>query len=186
MIRLIVFLGNPGTEYAQTRHNVAWQVADELGMQDNQTKFRARFDTLTIETVRVLGLKPLIFMNRSGKSVAEARNFYKVTPEELLVIHDDLELEFGTIGLKKGGGLGGHNGLRSIEKSLGTREFYRLRIGISHPRQGRIDKYVLGLFTDRERMDLQPILQKAADTVRYCLREGMEKAVVENGKIRVL
>jgi PTH1 family peptidyl-tRNA hydrolase len=155
-------------------------------MQDNQTKFRARVDTLSIETVRVLGLKPLIFMNRSGQSVAEARNFYKYTPEELLVIHDDLELEFGTIGLKKGGGLGGHNGLRSLVKSLGTREFYRLRIGISRPRHGRVDKYVLGSFTNKERMDLQPILQKAADIVRVCLKEGMEKAVMQNAKVRVL
>lgn len=134
-ISLIVGLGNPGNEYTTTRHNVGWWFLDEFAKQNNinlkaETKFKGLYakggnDVHLIE--------PTTFMNRSGSSVVAITNFFKISPEQILVVHDDLDLPPGTIKLKIGGGHGGHNGLRSIISNIGSNEFLRIRIGIGHP-----------------------------------------------------
>jgi peptidyl-tRNA hydrolase, PTH1 family len=136
-VYLIAALGNPGSQYQYHRHNVGFMVGEELRRRHGLPSLRSRFKGLTGEgTVagqRVVLLLPTTFMNLSGTSVVEAVRWYKTPVEELLVIHDEVELPFGDVRLKEGGGLGGHNGLRSIEQSLGSREFWRLRVGVGRP-----------------------------------------------------
>ncbi len=162
MVRLAVFLGNPGPEYARTRHNVAWMLADRLFFSDSviwQRKFKGMFGSTA---GGLLLLKPETFMNRSGESVAACAQFYRIAPDELLVVHDDIELPFGTALARAGGGLGGHNGLRDIDRALGSREFLRFRIGISRPTRGEVASYVLSRFTPEEERALPLFLERAA------------------------
>jgi PTH1 family peptidyl-tRNA hydrolase len=158
MVKLIVFLGNPGKMYGKTRHNAGWLLADQtyptIGWQQ---KFHA--ETATAGTLRLL--KPQTYMNESGISVRACCDFFQIKPEEVLVVHDDLELPFGTIRLQEGGGLQGHNGLRSIKTHLGSDGFLRLRIGIGRPPRGDIATYVLTPFTKEEEPVFPLILEKA-------------------------
>lgn len=145
-ISLIVGLGNPGTEYTTTRHNVGWWLLDELVSQKNitfknESKFKGKY-TKTTDGIHLV--EPNTFMNRSGESVAAIAKFYKIPSEQILVVHDELDLPPGTIRLKIGGGHGGHNGLRSIISSIGNNNFLRLRIGIGHPgHRDLVHSYVL-------------------------------------------
>ena len=131
--RLVVGLGTPGREYAGHRHNVGFRVAERLagavGIPLGQSRFQGRFGQGDVGRTRVLLLLPETFMNVSGEAVSAAARFYKVAPEDLLVVHDELDLSFGRLQLKKGGGTGGHNGLESIVEQLGTPDFARLRFG---------------------------------------------------------
>ena len=136
MIRLYAFLGNHGREYRNNRHNVGWLFLESLPFYGElrwERKFRGRFATRESPAGRIYILMPETFMNLSGDSAAELMRFYQILPEELLAIHDELELPFGVFGFKQGGGLGGHNGLRSLEARLGTRDYCRLRFGIGRP-----------------------------------------------------
>ena len=136
---LVAGLGNPGGGYARTRHNVGFLVADELARRHDgsfRSKFNGQLAEVRLDGLRLALLKPETYMNVSGKSVAAARKFFKVDPADLLVVHDDVDLVPGRLQARLGGGLAGHNGLRSIASSLGTQEFVRLRIGVGRPERG--------------------------------------------------
>ena len=132
-------LGNPGREYEKTRHNAGWMVVDELARRHDgsfRSKFSGRLAEVRIEGRRVALLQPETYMNVSGRSIGGAARFFKVAPEDLLVVHDDVDLEVGRLQARLGGGLAGHNGLRSIAQALGTQEFLRLRVGVGRPGRG--------------------------------------------------
>jgi PTH1 family peptidyl-tRNA hydrolase len=166
---LVVGLGNPGGEYAGNRHNVGFMVADVLAARDGgrfKSNRRARAGVVEghLGGKRVVLAEPSTYMNESGGPVASLREFFDVPADQVVVIHDELDLEFGVVGLKPGGGDNGHNGLRSITKSLGTNAYYRVRVGIGRP-PGRMDpaSYVLSDFGTIERRELGVHLEAAAD-----------------------
>ena len=170
---LICFLGNPGKQYEKTRHNAGWMVLPHLIFDTTpgfQGKFNGSYAKASLENRQVILLKPGTLMNNSGKSVAACMNFFKFSPEEILVVHDDLELEFGEVRLKTGGGLGGHNGLKSIVQSIGSRDFHRLRFGISRPSRGSVSSYVLSRFSPEEEIKLGTLLQTAAEMISHFIR----------------
>lgn len=162
-IRLIVGLGNPGAEYAQTRHNAGFWLVDQLA--GHRLVKEARFNGLAAK-VRIGGnevwlLEPQTFMNRSGQSVGALARFYKIAPEEVLVIHDELDLPPGAAKLKKGGSSGGHNGLKDITAALGTQDYWRLRIGIGHPRTLGLQQAVADFVLHRPRKEEQVLIDDA-------------------------
>ena len=165
---LVVALGNPGPEYQSHRHNVGFMVGEELRRRHGIPALRSRFKGLTAEGgiagKRVALLLPTTFMNLSGRSAAEAARWYKLPVERMLVIHDEVELAFGDVRLKEGQGLGGHNGLRSLEQSLGSRDFWRVRVGVGRPEAPNkpLIDHVLAPF-DEPREDVQALIGRAAD-----------------------
>jgi PTH1 family peptidyl-tRNA hydrolase len=177
---LVVGLGNPGREHERDRHNVGWMVADELARRMDgrwRAKFSGRLAEVRLDALRLALLKPETFMNDSGRSVAAATRFFKVEPESLLVVHDDVDLEPGRLQARTGGGLAGHNGLRSLAQALGTQEFLRLRIGVGRPGRGdprSVADYVLSPFELQE--DVGALVSRAADAVETVAREGVEAA----------
>jgi PTH1 family peptidyl-tRNA hydrolase len=176
-ISLVAALGNPGPQYAFSRHNIAWLMIEYLSFfpeLDWREKFKGEFARHRIGDEPVFFLKPWTYMNLSGRSLVELMNFYKLEPEQVLVIHDELELDFGVAGFKRGGGLGGHNGLRSTASCLGTRDFNRLRLGISRPSHSDITSYVLGPFSEDEEAVLPSYLEEAAKILETCLVEGFD------------
>jgi peptidyl-tRNA hydrolase, PTH1 family len=177
---LVAGLGNPGREYERTRHNVGWLVADELARRHGGS-FRGKFSGLLAETrlddLRLALLKPETYMNESGRSIGAARKFFKVGPGDLLVVHDDVDLEPGRLQARLGGGLAGHNGLRSIAQAIGTNDFLRLRIGVGRPGRGdrrSVADYVLGNFEPE--IDADALIERAADAVETIARDGLEEA----------
>jgi PTH1 family peptidyl-tRNA hydrolase len=190
MIRLYAFFGNHGREYTANRHNVAWQFLESLPFYPElgfERKFKGRFAAWDGPAGRLWFLMPETFMNASGDSVAELTRFFQIGVDELLVVHDELELPFGTFGFKLGGGLGGHNGLRSMEARFGTRDFRRLRFGIGRPAHTDVAGYVLSDFSRDEREALDcTIFPKAASAFDLCLREGFEAAFAIYQKFRAL
>ena len=177
---LVVGLGNPGREHERDRHNVGWMVADELARRMDgrwRAKFSGQLAEVRLDALRLALLKPETFMNDSGRSVASATRFFKVEPESLLVVHDDVDLEPGRLQARAGGGLAGHNGLRSLAQTLGTQEFLRLRIGVGRPGRGdprSVADYVLSPFELDE--DVGALVSRAADAVETVAREGVEAA----------
>jgi peptidyl-tRNA hydrolase, PTH1 family len=175
---LVVGLGNPGREYERTRHNVGWLVVDELGRRLDgrwREKFSGRLAEVRLDALRLALLKPETFMNDSGRSVAAAARFFKVEPESLLVVHDDVDLEAGRLQARAGGGLAGHNGLRSLAQALGTQDFLRLRIGVGRPGRGdprSVADYVLSPFGAED--DPGVLVSRGADAVEVLAREGVE------------
>ncbi|WP_425423801.1 aminoacyl-tRNA hydrolase [Spirillospora albida] len=178
---LVVGLGNPGPGYAGNRHNAGFMVLDELagraGARFKAHRARAEVVEGRLAGVRVVLAKPRSFMNESGGPVKGLRDFYKVPLERVVVVHDELDIPFGAVRLKVGGGDGGHNGLRSITKSLGSKEYPRVRFGVGRP-PGRMDAaaFVLKDFAAVERRDLPLELDRAADAVEVLLTEGLEPA----------
>jgi peptidyl-tRNA hydrolase, PTH1 family len=178
---LVVGLGNPGPRYVGNRHNVGFLVADELAdrMGGRFKAHRTGADVLEGRLVghRVALVKPRSFMNLSGGPVVGAARFFKVPPEQLVVVHDELDLPYGTVRLKLGGGENGHNGLRSITKSLGTRDYHRVRFGIGRP-PGRMDPadFVLHDFSATERKELAFSVDRCADAVEALVSMGLEAA----------
>jgi len=178
---LIIGLGNPGPEYASNRHNAGRMVAESLArrMGSSFRRHRSRADIAegTLAGVPVTVGIARSYMNLSGGPVAALRDFYKVPPSRIVVIHDELDVPFGEIRLKFGGGTGGDNGLRSVSAALGTRDFYRVRFGIGRP-PGRMDPavFVLRDFTAAERKELPLLIERAADAVEALLQEGLEPA----------
>ena len=188
---LVLGLGNPGGQYARTRHNVGFMVADRLAMRDGTTCERKQLGAL-VERVRIrprggpahpapLGVdgedavlaKPQQYMNESGQAGASLRGYYKLSNDDIVVVHDDLELPFGEVALKRGGGHGGHNGLRDLQRRLGGNDFHRVRIGIGRPPKGwDVADYVLANFTTDEQARLDDIVDEAADGVARVLAEG--------------
>jgi PTH1 family peptidyl-tRNA hydrolase len=177
---LVVGLGNPGREHERDRHNVGWLVADELARRMDgrwRAKFSGRLAEVRLDSLRLALLEPETFMNDSGRSVAAATRFFKAEPESLLVVHDDVDLEPGRLQARAGGGLAGHNGLRSLAQALGTQEFLRLRIGVGRPGRGdprSVADYVLSPFELEE--DVGALVSRAADAVETVAREGVEAA----------
>ena len=178
---LIIGLGNPGPEYAGNRHNCGFMVADvvdaRIGAGFKRDRSRAVVATGRLAGHPVTLAKPQTFMNLSGGPVAALRSFYKIPPDQIVVIHDDLDLPFETIRLKLGGGDGGHNGLRSVTAALGTRDYLRVRVGIGRP-PGRMDAadFVLRDFSAAERKLLPLVLERAADAVEALLHQGLATA----------
>ena len=177
---LVAGLGNPGREYARTRHNVGFMVCDELARRHGATfrsKFSGELAEHRIDRARVALLKPQTFMNDSGRSVAPAVRFFKTDPTQLLVVHDEVDLEPGRLQARLGGGLAGHNGLRSIAKHLGTPDFLRLRVGVGRPERGDprpVADFVLSPFGGE--VDVDALVARAADAVEALLRDGLEEA----------
>lgn len=160
--RLICFLGNTGARYRRSRHNLGWMLADYLWGQENwKEKFNAFYLPLGQQTL----LKPTTLMNRSGQSVQAALSFYKLEPQDLLVVHDDLELPFGEYSWKIGGGLAGHNGLKSVEQHLKSRDFIRLRMGIGRPARVPVANWVLQPFPPEEEALLEDYLEKTGKSL---------------------
>ena len=177
---LVVGLGNPGREYATTRHNVGFMVADELVRRHGgswRSKFSGEVADLRVDGARVALLKPQTYMNESGRSVAAAATFYRVDPESLLAIHDEVDLGLGRMQARLGGGLAGHNGLRSLASALRTPEFLRLRIGVGRPERGDprpVSDWVLSPFEPEA--DVGALVGRAADAVEALVRDGLEEA----------
>ena len=175
---LVAGLGNPGREYERTRHNVGWLVADELARRHGgsfRSKFSGRVADVRLGDQRLALLKPETYMNESGRSVGAAARFYKAPPERMLLVHDDVDLEEGRLQARLGGGLAGHNGLRSIAQHLGTNDFLRLRIGVGRPGRGdprSVADYVLSPFEPD--VDVDELVARAADAVEQLAAEGLE------------
>ena len=176
---LVVGLGNPGREYATTRHNVGFMVADELARRHGgswRSKFSGEIADVRLDGARLALLKPQTYMNESGRSASAAAKFYKVEPEDLLAVHDEVDLELGRMQARLGGGLAGHNGLRSLASGLRTPEFLRLRIGVGRPERGDprpVSDWVLSPFAPD--VDVGALVARAADAVETLVREGLEE-----------
>jgi len=177
---LVVGLGNPGREYATTRHNVGFMVADELARRHGgawRSKFSGEVADVRLDGARLALLKPQTFMNDSGRSAAAAAKFYKVEPEDLLAVHDEVDLDLGRMQARLGGGLAGHNGLRSLASALKTPEFLRLRIGVGRPERGDrrpVSDWVLSPFDPS--VDVGSLVGRAADAVETLVRDGLDVA----------
>lgn len=181
---LLVGLGNPGKRYAETRHNIGFAVVDRVveraGSKPWREKFSALFTELELEGQRVAALKPQTFMNDSGRSVGAAATFFKIEPRNVLVVHDELDVPFGTVKLKLGGGEAGHNGLRSVSQHLGTKDYVRIRVGIGKPPAGFHGSgadFVLEGFAPAERAQLGGLVDQASDAVALVVGRGLDHAM---------
>lgn len=179
-MKIIIGLGNPGKEYANTRHNIGFMVIDQLANRQNVNQFKEKFKALIGEykygAEKVLLVKPMTFMNASGESVVDILRFYKVEPADIIIIYDDMDLETGRLRIRKKGSAGGHNGMKSIIYQLQTDNFARLRMGIGKPPHNAIN-FVLGNFGSEEKETLQEMIDKAADAVEMFLDQGTEAAM---------
>lgn len=180
---LIVGLGNPGDQYENTRHNVGFRVADELAEElripIQKLKFKALTNTAQMGGQKVLLMKPVTYMNLSGEAVRPAADFYKVSPDRILVISDDTALPVGKLRIRKGGSAGGHNGLKSIIQHLGTDQFPRLRIGVGekpHPDYDMAD-WVLGKLQGEDKKAMDEAVKRAAQAVECILSQGLDKGM---------
>lgn len=209
MIQLVVFLGNYGSEYSKTRHNVAWQFLDSLPFSSRfswQQKFKGEFLSFSREELsslfceskilyakdgspvkvsdnappKVYFLKPLTYMNNSGLSAIELASFFKIKPEEILVVHDELEMALGFVSLKFSGGLGGHNGLRSMKSVFNTPDFWRLRFGLSKPSGVDIADYVLSPFSQDERIVLDSVFTQTHKLFAEILLSSSPEKLLQN------
>jgi peptidyl-tRNA hydrolase, PTH1 family len=177
---LVAGLGNPGREYERTRHNAGWLVVDELARRRDGSfrgKFSGQLAEVRLDDLRLALLKPETYMNVSGRSIGAARKFFKTDAADVLIVHDDVDLEPGRLQARFGGGLAGHNGLRSIAQSLGTNDFLRLRIGVGRPGRGdrrSVADYVLDEFEPE--IDVDELIARSADAVETIARDGLEEA----------
>ncbi|SRR6266511_4689932 len=175
---LVVGLGNPGRNYARNRHNVGWMVVDELARRHGgswRSKFNGQITDMRVDGHKVGLFKPETYMNESGRAVRAAAQFYKVEPDAILVVHDESDLDAGRLQARAGGGLAGHNGLRSVAQHLGTQDFLRLRVGVGRPERGDprpLADYVLSDFEPHQ--DPETIVARAADAVESLDADGLE------------
>ena len=179
---LIVGLGNPENEYAHTRHNMGFDTINEIAKKNNinitKTKFKALYVTGIIQNQKVILLKPQTYMNASGESIKEVYDFYNIKPEELIVIYDDIDIAKGKIKLRKKGGPGSHNGMKSVIQELGITDFTRIRVGIGQPEfKSDMINYVIGKVPEEEQKILQEGTQKAAEAVEEILKNGIDIAM---------
>lgn len=180
---LVVFLGNPGLKYENTRHNAGFMAADAMAEKQNVRIDRARFKALTatcrIGGEQVMLMKPQTFMNLSGEAVREAVNFYKIPADHVIVVSDEIALPIGKLRIRKKGSAGGHNGLKNIIANLGTEEFPRMRLGVGappHPEFEMVD-WVLSSFRGQDLEDMKASAAKAADAAECYIREGADRAM---------
>jgi len=177
---LVAGLGNPGREYAETRHNVGWMVPDALARRHGgswRSKFSGQLAEVRIDGAKLALVKPETYMNESGRSLGAAATFFKAPVETVLVVHDDVDLEEGRLQARAGGGLAGHNGLRSIGQYLGSQEFLRLRVGVGRPGRGdrrSVADYVLAPFAPET--DAAALVARSADAVETIVRDGLVEA----------
>ena len=179
---LLVCLGNPGKDYENTRHNIGFMAADELERRENakfnKLRYRALTGEVTIGGQRVLVLKPQTYMNLSGEAVKLAGGFYKIPPERVLVISDDVSLPLGKLRIRGSGSAGGHNGLKNIIQHLGTDQFPRIKVGVGAPQhpEHEMVNWVIGNFTPAEKKVVSEAIGKALDAAECIIREGVQKA----------
>ena len=179
---LIIGLGNPEEEYRKTRHNMGFnainKIAEQYGIKVNKSKFQGLYESAIIEGQKVMLIKPQTYMNLSGECIKQFVDFYKISKEEILVIYDDMDIEPGKIKIRKKGGAGGHNGMKSIIKMLGTEEFARIRTGIGRPEHSGDDiNYVIGAIPEEEIPKLQEGVEKAKEAVIEILKNGIDSAM---------
>ena len=181
-MKIIVGLGNPGVHYQWTRHNVGFRVVDQLSEVQRIPicfrRFKAHYGIGRIHSQDVVLVKPLTFMNLSGEAVRKIANTFSVEKEDLIVVHDDLDLALGRLRVKRKGGDGGHQGVRSIIEAMGGNTFLRLKVGIGRPPRG-VDPadYVLSSFVEEDELEIRSTLSKAAETIEVILSEGVDAAV---------
>ena len=187
-VKLIVGLGNPGDKYKNTRHNIGFLAVDEMVNRHSSfrgwaEKFKGHFAQGTVGVEKALLLKPMTFMNLSGESVRAACDFFKIDPQDVIVIHDELDLPVGKVRIKKGGGDAGHNGLKSITKHLGTPNYVRIRVGIDHPRNlglhQEVSSYVLHDFNKKEREDFDFLCVELADALALLMNDDYERVMTD-------
>jgi peptidyl-tRNA hydrolase, PTH1 family len=177
---LVAGLGNPGPEHARDRHNVGWTVVDELARRHDgsfRSKFSGKLAEVRVDALRLALLKPETYMNLSGNSLGAAARFYKLPTEQIVVVHDEVDLDPGRLQVRLGGGLAGHNGLRSVRQALGSAEFLRTRVGVGRPGRGDrrpVADYVLSPFEPED--DADELVGRAADAVEALAREGLDEA----------
>jgi len=181
-LKIIVGLGNPGFQYERTRHNIGFLVVDRLAIAHHilisTKRFKSLFGKGLIDFQDVILVKPMTFMNRSGEAVSRVLQFYHSGPEDLIVIHDDLDLHFGRLRFKQRGGDGGHQGVRSIIESIGANNFLRLKVGVGRPPKGMDPaSYVLGAFPLSEEDDLNRVLDQAKEAIKVMLLDGVQTAM---------
>lgn len=189
MDRLIVGLGNPGSKYAYTRHNIGWDTFEELSFFGDlkwNDKFKGHYAVYNNGGEKIYFLKPQTFMNLSGESVQPLMAFFKIPVENILVVHDELDLPFGTLAFKKGGGLAGHNGLKSIATTLGTQDFKRVRMGIGRPVHGDVSNWVLSGYTGEDKDFFRPYLKGAATALEEYIKLGFDKAATIYSKKKIV
>ncbi len=186
-MKLIVGLGNPGSKYEKTRHNAGFMTVEylakhfELGMFKNADRFKSKLLEGNINAENTFLMKPQTFMNLSGEAIKSVMHFYKISLEDLVVIYDDVEIPFGKGRIRSDGSAGGHNGMKSIIKMLGTQEFIRIRIGIKPPDtfKGELEDYVLGKLTKDQEDDMNSVIQKIPNILDTLAFDGIEKAMNE-------
>ncbi len=181
-MKVIVGLGNPGVHYGKTRHNIGFQVVDRLAEINHilisNKRNKSLYGTGRIDAERVILVKPMTFMNRSGEAVKKTLHFFQVGSEDLIVIHDDLDLLFGRLRFKRRGSDGGHQGVRSIIELMGKNSFLRLKVGIGRPPQGMDPaEYVLTSFDEIQQSHLDEIISRAGESIKVVLLEGIETAM---------
>lgn len=187
---LVIGLGNPGPKYERTRHNVGFMLVDEMARRHNMGSFRAKWGGETtsgmVQFDKILLLKPMEYMNNSGFAVQRAARFHDVETDKMIVVHDDIDLDVGRVKLKRGGGHGGHNGLRSIIQQLGERDFLRVRLGVGKPgpagggsneRDRRVAGYVLADFPSDQQGDVQDMIARGADATEAIVNKGIIAAM---------
>jgi PTH1 family peptidyl-tRNA hydrolase len=180
-VYLVVGLGNPGPKYQKTRHNIGFMVVDQLaerfGREPFRDKFQGQFAKASLDGQECGLLKPQTFMNLSGQSAQKALAFFKIEPAQLIVLHDELDLPFGSVRVKLGGGAAGHNGIKSITQCCGGPNFIRVRIGIGRPRSGSGEHFVLSDFSKDECVDLQSVVESASLAARDIVLRGVQAAM---------
>jgi len=180
---MFVFLGNPGPKYTGTRHNAGFMVGDALakkcGVSINRLKSKALTEKCRINGEEVLLVKPQTYMNLSGEAVRPLADFYKIPPERILVVSDEVSLPVGKLRLRAGGSAGGHNGLKSIIQHLGTDRFPRLRVGVGAPPHPDYDMadWVMAVFRNQDAVDMDAAAKRAADALECCVKDGIDKAM---------
>jgi len=179
MTILIVALGNPGNEYKNTRHNIGWMALEHLPFYRQlawKEKFKSRYSQYNHKGEKYIFIEPQTFMNLSGESVRPAMDFFKIPLEDIIIIHDEIDLPFGTIQLKKGGGLAGNNGLKSIAQHLGSQGFKRIRMGVGRPKFGDVASHVLGNFNPDEQISLDDYLKLGCEAIESIIEVGFQKS----------
>jgi peptidyl-tRNA hydrolase len=178
-MRVVVGIGNPGREYAMTRHNTGFMVVDELVNRYNagfREKFKGLIGEAVIGSEKVLLVKPVTYVNSSGHCVLDILNFYKLTPQDLIVVYDDINLPLGKVRIRRKGSDGGHNGMKSIIYNIKSEEFQRVRVGIGSP-ETDLASHVLGRFTEEELAVMRVSIKKAADAIECIIKEGIDTAM---------
>jgi PTH1 family peptidyl-tRNA hydrolase len=178
---LVVGLGNPGKRYAGSPHNVGFRVlecfAAELGQVAWTRRFQGEVAMASVDQAELLLLKPLTYMNRSGESVREAMSFFALSEADTFIVHDELDLPLGSLKLKRGGGEAGHNGLKSVSAALGTRDYFRLRVGVGRPKGGEVSDFLLAPLPDADLGRLEGGIQAARAAIELVARQGVDRAM---------